>query len=106
MMPAHASAQSETDTAGFRRVDASAPLKRREFLEFFEAAINLSSRKRAEPFDAEAFTAITSHHGTIDHRAADFVMIDALGVEIDTLAGQISHEASGKAIARAGGIEN
>src|ERR1700723_4326593 len=103
MVTAHAIAQSETDTAGFRRVDASAPLKRRKFLEFFEAAINLSARERAEPFDAEAFTAIASHHGAVDHRAADFIVIDALGVEIDTLAGEIAHKAAGKAIACAGG---
>src|SRR6185312_10983928 len=99
MASRHTTAQMLTDSAGGK----PAASERREFLEFFETAINLSARKCPESFNAEAFTTIASHHRAVNNGAANLVVVHAVGMEVNALAGEVAHEAAGEAIARAGG---
>src|SRR5205823_11477029 len=82
------------------------PLERREFFEFFEAAIDLLSRQRAKTFHAKALATEAAHHRPVNYRAPEFVHVHIMGFEIDARAREIAHESTGETIARASGIEN
>src|ERR1700678_4432027 len=91
-------------TAAARRVAIA--LKMRESAKFFEAGIDFGSCEGTESLHSEAFTAEAPHHGAIDDGAAKFAEGDMFGLEVEALFGEVSDEASGEAIAGAGGVED
>src|ERR1035437_464054 len=94
-------------TAAMRIAQPNATaLKIRESAEFFEAVIDFGSREGAESLHAKAFAAEAPHHGAIDDGAAQLAAADVIALQIEAFFGQVTKEASGEAIARAGGIEN
>src|SRR5438094_125291 len=81
-------------------------LERSELPELFEAAIDLTARQRTETVHTELLATVAAHHGPINHRAADLIVIYVAALQIDALPRHVSHESASKAIACASGIEH
>src|SRR5580700_5887213 len=74
--------------------------------EFVVTIVDLRAGECPEPVHTELLTAETAHHRPVDHGAAQFHDIDPVVLGVDSAARQISDEAAGKAVARAGGVED
>src|SRR5208282_1089802 len=80
--------------------------KRREFDEFVKAGVDLLTVQRAEAFHAETLAAEAAHDGAVDDRAAQLATADMVALQVEPLLRQIADKSAGKAISRAGGIED
>src|SRR5207302_6116772 len=88
--------------ARLRRMEEVGISELGKVFEFAVAAIDFGAGQAAKAIHAEFFAAETSHDRSINHRAAQLLMIDLAMVRIDPALGQVSHEAPGERIACSG----
>src|ERR1035438_8542558 len=81
-------------------------LKRGVVFELLIAGLDFFTGQGAEAVHPELLAAEAAHDGTVDHGAAQFGKIEIAVGGRDAAAGQITDEAAGEAIARAGGVED
>src|SRR5262245_37403373 len=81
-------------------------LERGEVAELFESGIDVAALERTKALHAKALAAEAPHHGAVDDGAAELAAADVVAFQVKSLLGQVADEASGEAIACAGGVEH
>src|SRR5580698_1779363 len=98
---------SERATAVISRAVAGhSDLERGESPEFFKSLVDLFAGQGAKALHTELFATEASHYGAINHRAVQFGCIEITFAKIEASLGQITDEASGETIARAGWVKH
>src|ERR1051326_1845967 len=80
--------------------------KLRELPKFSEACVDFGTSQRFEASDAEHLAAETPHDRSINHGAAEVLLVDMALLEIATFLGKVADEPAGETIARTGRVEH